>query len=89
MSLVDLPIQNDFATIPSITNMDVEILPEENDTLRKKSGLRGIQFSISNPSGITLKDIFSRLTKEYVHFPTLSLARLILCINSERQNSVI
>ena len=74
LSLADLSIWDDFATIPTVTKLGVEILPEENDTPRKKSGLRGIQFSVSNPSGIKLKDIFSGLTKEYgVQFPIFSL----------------
>jgi hypothetical protein len=60
-SLIDLPLQNDFATIPATKAMDIEILPEETESSRRVSGLSVLTVPVSNPTGIRLKDIFSSI----------------------------
>jgi hypothetical protein len=63
-SLVDLPLRNDFATIPAANVMDIEILPKETEASRKARGTPGLKVSVSNPTGIRLGDIFASLVTE-------------------------
>ncbi|KAF9446204.1 hypothetical protein P691DRAFT_804490 [Macrolepiota fuliginosa MF-IS2] len=62
--LVNLPLQTDYATVPATTDLDIEVIPAENNKRRSCSGLPGITITVSNPAGIRLGDIFSSIVKE-------------------------
>lgn len=63
-SLIELPLKDDYATIPVITYLDIEVLPEESNNHRPKTSLPGIRTSVSNPTGIRLRDVFFSIVTE-------------------------
>ncbi|KAF5362397.1 hypothetical protein D9756_002235 [Leucocoprinus leucothites] len=62
--LTELPLNNDFATIPTVKHMEIEILPDEMRPSRKARGLPGLKVSVSNPTGVRLGDIFLSIVTE-------------------------
>ncbi|KXN90712.1 hypothetical protein AN958_03997 [Leucoagaricus sp. SymC.cos] len=62
--LIDLPVADDFATVPTARSMDIEILPDDTKFPRKARGFPGLTVSVSNPAGIRLIDIFSSIVTE-------------------------
>jgi hypothetical protein len=62
--LTDLTLQHHYATIPRTTHMDLEIISENKHNNRAKTVLPGIKVSITNPTGIRLRDFFSCIVAE-------------------------
>jgi hypothetical protein len=62
--LTDLTLQDHYATIPLTTHLHLEIISGENQSDRSKTAFPGIKVSISNPTGIRLRDFFSSIVAE-------------------------